>query len=113
MNTPEPTDEVQANDFNARRPMSERPLGSVFRAQNELIHAGLLELLGGKNNADEADMYRFMCECASFQCEEMLDLTLPEYRHARSNDRWWVISPGHADADVDAPAGANDRFWLV
>ena len=36
---------------------------------------------------------RFMCECASGECEQTLQLTLAEYSHVRDHPDWFIVIP--------------------
>jgi hypothetical protein len=43
----------------------------------------------------------FVCECASADCTEALELTLEEYRSIRRNPRRFVVVPGHENPEVE------------
>lgn len=51
--------------------------------------------------AEKAEAYRidaaipFICECAEPTCAQIVRLSLDEYRHVRSNPRWFVNAVGH------------------
>jgi hypothetical protein len=70
---------------------------AAFRSANEEI----------ANAADEhglADgrIVPFLCECSDGRCSEVIHLTLAEYRHVRSNPRWFAHARGHEAAVAGA-----------
>ena len=80
-----------------------------FREANERIAraAGGLVL--------DEDAVPFICECADLQCFELARLRLDEYRHVRSNPRWFFNVPGHETAARGAATLVewHDRYLIV
>jgi hypothetical protein len=56
---------------------------------------------------------RFMCECASGECELTLQLTLAEYSHVREHADWFIVIPGHETADIEDIVERRGRFYAV
>jgi hypothetical protein len=40
----------------------------------------------------------FLCECADTKCTVLVRMNGDEYRHVRSNSRWFAVAPGHESA---------------
>jgi hypothetical protein len=55
----------------------------------------------------------FVCECASVECTEAVELTLEDYRRVRRNPRWFVVVPGHVAADVEVVVESGEGFLVV
>jgi hypothetical protein len=65
---------------------------ATFREANERIAQTADRL------AFEDEPVPFLCECADMECYEIARLTLDEYRHVRSDPRWFWNVPGHERA---------------
>jgi hypothetical protein len=55
----------------------------------------------------------FVCECASVECTEAVELTLEDYRRVRRNPRRFVVAPGHEAAEVELVVESGDGFVVV
>jgi hypothetical protein len=55
----------------------------------------------------------FVCECASVDCTEAVELTLEDYRRVRRNARRFVVLPGHEVKDVEIVVESGDGFVVV
>jgi hypothetical protein len=55
----------------------------------------------------------FVCECASVDCTEAVELTLDEYRRVRRNPRWFVVLPGHELPDGEVIVDSTTRYVAV
>ncbi len=55
----------------------------------------------------------FVCECASGDCTEAVELTLEEYRDVRRSTTRFVVVPGHVVPDVEIVVETNPRFAVV
>lgn len=55
----------------------------------------------------------FVCECASGECTEAVELTLDEFRRIRRNPRWFVVVPGHQAPDVEVIVESSESFIVV
>jgi hypothetical protein len=56
---------------------------------------------------------RLMCECASGECEQMLQLTLREYARVRDHPDRFLVIPGHETADIEDVVERRGRFSTV
>jgi hypothetical protein len=65
---------------------------AFFRTVNEEIEGAAL---GHSEGLGDGHVYSFLCECADLDCEERVDLTLPEYELVRADGRRFVVFPGH------------------
>lgn len=63
---------------------------NLFREVNERI-----EELGERFGIHESGKFRIVCECASEDCAEPIDIVLADYRSARENPRFFLVVPGH------------------
>lgn len=70
----------------------------TFRQANQRV----AQTAAGLMVEDEA--VPFICECADEECYEMVRLRLDEYRHVRSEPRWFLNVPGHEAAAHGAAA---------
>lgn len=61
---------------------------AIFREANERIGESALEY-GIQTSIP------FICECADENCQEIVQLTLAEYRQVRSDPRHFINTPGH------------------
>ncbi len=79
---------------------------AVFREVNEGIERGQWP-------GDEAKPVGFRCECARLGCNLLVDLTLPEYEHVRSNPRHFLIISGHELPEVESVVERHDKYLIV
>lgn len=75
-----------------------------FRVFNEGVRE-VGETLGGKPS--------FACECGDADCVLTIDLTQEEYRHARSDARWFAVLPEHNRPDVERVVERHDAYLIV
>jgi len=55
----------------------------------------------------------FICECASVECTEAVELTLEDYRRVRRNPRRFIVVPGHVAPDVERIVESAEAFVIV
>lgn len=55
----------------------------------------------------------FVCECASAECTEAVELTLEDYRRVRRSSRRFVVVPGHELPDVEIVVESGEGFVIV
>lgn len=79
---------------------------AVFREVNEGIERGQWP-------GDEAKPVGFRCECARLGCNLLVDLTLPEYEHVRSNPRHFLMISGHEMPEVESVVERHDKYLIV
>jgi hypothetical protein len=88
----------------------------LFRRLNERLHA----LSGiGRDSVPvataEAQLERFVCECAQTSCSRVLELTSEEYRSVRVGGRRFLVYPdeSHTSPELEEVVERCDRFWIV
>ncbi len=79
---------------------------SAFRDVNEAIERGLWQ---GEENSPVA----FRCECASLDCDRLVELTPKEYEHVRADARRFFVLRGHEIPDVDTIVEQRERYVVV
>jgi hypothetical protein len=76
---------------------------SAFRDANDGIEVAAVE-----HRFDRDQRVPFICECTDGRCSEIISLTLEEYEHVRSDDRWFVHAVGHEET-VDGAVATLER----
>ena len=66
---------------------------STFRDANDEIEGAAIEHQLGRG-----EPLPFICECSDSRCAQIIRLTLEEYAHVRSNERWFAHAVGHEEA---------------
>jgi hypothetical protein len=79
---------------------------SVFRQINEGIERGQWP-------GEEDSPISFRCECARLGCNELLELSVREYEHVRSNPRRFILLPGHERLDVEIVVERHHGYLVV
>jgi hypothetical protein len=79
---------------------------SVFREINEGIERGQWP-------GEEDSPISFRCECARLGCNELIELSLREYEHVRSNPRRFIVLPGHERLDVEIVVERHHGYLVV
>jgi hypothetical protein len=78
----------------------------IFRTVNEAIEQKAIELGG-------LDEYDFLCECSSATCFDRISLTLREYEHIRQEGVRFVVTPGHANVEVELVVRTTASYDIV
>jgi hypothetical protein len=83
---------------------------ALFRDANDEIESAATDF-----GLDDGRIVPFICECSDERCTQIIRLTLAEYRHVRSNRRWFAHAPQHEQAipGVVRLVEQEDRFVLV
>jgi hypothetical protein len=79
---------------------------ALFREVNENI-ARLDETHG------DADGSVFVCECANPECTERLTVDADTYRRVREEPRWFLLVPGHEDAQLERVVERQPDYLIV
>ena len=79
---------------------------ATFRDVNETLRAG-------KHVADARKLFPFRCECGVLGCNQILELTLPEYEAVRSSPTRFVIVPGHDIPGAEHVVAEHERYAVV
>jgi predicted ThiF/HesA family dinucleotide-utilizing enzyme len=76
---------------------------ATFRKVNEGMEAG--QSPGG--------LLTFICECGRLGCNQLIELTRPEYEGVRANPRRFAIVDGHELPDVEDVVERHERYIVV
>jgi hypothetical protein len=79
---------------------------AVFREINEGIERGQWP---GEEDAPVS----FRCECARLGCTELIELSLREYEHVRSDPRRFIVLPGHERLAVETVVERRPGYLVV
>jgi hypothetical protein len=79
---------------------------AAFRRVNESLRAGT-------TLADADERLPFTCECGWLGCNEIVELTLPEYEAVRADPTHFLILPGHEIEAIEEVLSATDHFAVV
>jgi hypothetical protein len=79
---------------------------SVFREVNDAIERGLWP---GEGNS----LVAFRCECASLECNRLVELTPREYERVRDDPRRFLMVRGHELPEVETVVESHDDYVVV
>ena len=79
---------------------------SSFRKVNETLRAG-------KTLADAEQLFPFRCECGVLGCNQLIELTLPEYEAVRSDPTHFFIVDGHEIPETEHVVERFPRYSIV
>ena len=67
----------------------------------------------GQWPGDEDTPVGFRCECARLGCNQLVELTVREYKAVRSHPRRFLVLPGHELPDVETVVAARPDYVIV
>ncbi len=79
---------------------------TVFRDVNEGIERGQWP-------GEEGKPVGFRCECARLGCNLLVELTLADYEHVRSDPRRFLMIPGHELPEVESVVERKPTYVIV
>lgn len=79
---------------------------SAFREVNEAIERGLWQ-------GEENSLVAFRCECASLDCDRMVELTPGEYERIRADPRRFFMLRGHEMPEVETIVETCEHHVVV
>lgn len=82
----------------------------IVLAQNEVLFRELNAAIRGEGGQASHD---FVCECSDVGCQEIVTLTLGQYRAVRADARCFFVRPEHDTADVEDVVERHDAYWVV
>jgi transcription initiation factor TFIID subunit TAF12 len=85
----------------------------VKRAQTESLFRDVNERIAERAEQFDADDTQFVCECADPNCTHRLAATLEEYEDVRADGATFMLTPGHADTDIERVLEDRGRFQIV
>lgn len=63
--------------------------------------------------AETSAEVQFLCECASLDCTDTLDISMAEYERIRSSSVRFPIAPGHDYPEFETVVEENDGYAVV
>ena len=63
--------------------------------------------------AETSAAVQFLCECASLECTEVLNLSVAEYERIRSSPARFPIMPGHEFPEFERILEENEEYIIV
>jgi len=85
----------------------------VKRARTEALFRDVNERIAESAQLFEADTTQFVCECADPNCTHRLEATLDEYEDVRADGATFMLTPGHADTDIERVLEDRGGFHVV
>lgn len=79
---------------------------AAFRKVNEILRAGTVL-------ADAARLFPFRCECGVLGCNQLVELTLPEYEAVRNSPIRFVVVDGHEIIETEHVVERFERYTVV
>ncbi|HWF26106.1 MAG TPA: hypothetical protein VG275_11695 [Solirubrobacteraceae bacterium] len=55
----------------------------------------------------------FRCECAILGCNDVVELSLPDYERIRAHPRRFVVRPGHERAEIEKIVETRSGYLVV
>jgi hypothetical protein len=55
----------------------------------------------------------FRCECGRLGCNQLVELSVREYKEIRAHPRRFVIVPGHENPDIETVVEARPGYLIV
>jgi hypothetical protein len=80
---------------------------SIFRQVNEQIEQPNRDFGG------EPRRMTVVCECASGDCTERLEIPVPEYEQVRADPTRYIVVPGHELPEYEAVVERGDGYDVV
>ena len=85
----------------------------VKRGRTEALFRDVNERIAESAQRFEADSTQFVCECADPNCTHRLEATLDEYEDVRADGTTFMLTPGHADTDIERVLEDRGGFHVV
>jgi hypothetical protein len=85
----------------------------VKRAQTEALFRDVNERIAESAQRFEADTTQFVCECADPNCTHRVEASLDEYEDVRADGATFMLTPGHADTDIERVLEDRGGFHVV
>jgi hypothetical protein len=82
---------------------------------NESIFREVNEQIGSLNRGfdTQTPTMTVICECASGDCTERLEILVADYEKVRADSRHFVVVPGHELPEFETIVDHNDRYDVV
>ena len=79
---------------------------ATFRNLNEMLRAGTTA-------ADADRLFPFRCECGVLGCNQLLELTVPEYEAIRASPVRFFLIDGHEIPEAERVIERRPRYTIV
>ena len=84
----------------------------LLREVNERIEE--IDKAQGERPSGTPAVFEFLCECGRVAgCDEVVEMTIPEYEEVRSQDDRFAVYPGHEFDELERVVERSDRFVVV
>ncbi len=83
------------------------------RARTESLFRDVNERIAESAQRFDADRTQFVCECSDPNCTHRLAATLDEYEDVRADGATFMLTPGHAENDIERVLEDRGRFQIV
>ena len=77
-----------------------------FRDVNEALSSS-------KAVVDASRLYPFRCECGVLGCNQLVEMTMPEYEAVRAHATRFALTDGHQIPDAERVVERHDRYVVV
>jgi hypothetical protein len=85
----------------------------IRRARTEALFRDVNERIAESAQRFDADSTEFVCECGDPDCTHRVEATLEEYEEVREDATTFMLTPGHADGDIERVVRDRGRFHIV
>lgn len=85
----------------------------VKRARTESLFRDVNERIAESAQVFDADRTQFVCECSDPNCTHRLAATLDEYEGVRADGATFMLTPGHAETDIERVLEDRGRYQIV
>lgn len=83
-------------------------------ARNESIARDINEAIEhGRGPSDVRAQVTFRCECGSFGCNTLIEVTMGEYERVRSHPRQFLVAVGHAQPEFETVVQSGEAYLVV
>jgi hypothetical protein len=79
-------------------------------AMNEAAYRTVNEAVRGERRGGAI---AFLCECGRLGCNQLIQLSRPEYEAVRTNPRRFAVVPGHDIPDVEDVVERHERYAVI
>lgn len=89
---------------------------TVRAARNQSLYREVNEKIEGLNEAFSEALdagSTWVCECASTDCTEPMEMTLGEYEQLRAHPNRFAVLPAHVYAEVERVVDERDGYVIV
>jgi hypothetical protein len=85
----------------------------VRKATTEALFRDVNERIAESAQRFETDRTQFVCECGDPTCTDRVEATLDEYEDVRADGATFLLTPGHADREIERVVDDRGAFEIV